>query len=244
LVASEQNYKFSENISLNKSAIDSETHLISSHNKISFLFCLSECNLYPDCLSVVFSKININNKNCFIFRKFFDESDKIKSASSNLYEKKSNIFLCINVFKSFSYEISSLVSNYNELCYATHQCNTTKFLICNDENTLCNCPINVGIKKCDCLRVNGKEYYWNETAAECVPALNYNEECSESYMCKRFENTICDSSSNTCDCIDSNYYNYDNEICENRLGFRSYCSQIDACRLDLGKIFLFFRYFI
>jgi hypothetical protein len=95
LVASEQNYKFFDN--KNISAIDSETHLISSHNKISFLFCLSECNLYPDCFSVVFNKININNKNCFIFRKFFDESDKIKSASSNLYEKKSNIFIYIYI---------------------------------------------------------------------------------------------------------------------------------------------------
>jgi hypothetical protein len=110
-------------------------------------------------------------------------------------------------------------------------------LICRSSGTSCNCPTSVNIGNCDCPRIIGNEYYWNGT--NCVIARDYSQTCfnsSTNYMCKTLtESTLCIGSSTfTCKCSPLFYYRTSSKKCESQLSIDGLCTQIDACRSDLG----------
>ena len=94
----------------------------------------------------------------------------------------------------------------NQTCTNSSQCASP--LVCNLNETSCNCPDTVPINKCDCSRSIGNEYYWN--GVTCVLAGAYGESCTigSNYTCQYLtQNTFCDSSTGLCGCGSNGLWN-------------------------------------
>ena len=90
--------------------------------------------------------------------------------------------------------------NYSESCNDTSECDQSLNLFCNNASTTCNCPTALGANKCDCVKHNNSEWYWNGTS--CVLAGAYGQTCEagKNYSCQTIkEATMCDSSA-ICTC--------------------------------------------
>ena len=129
-------------------------------------------------------------------------------------------------------------SLYNQPCTSNDTCTGSLYCRPSNSRTSCNCPLNVQINSCDCSRSINNEFYFN--GADCVPAKAYNETCgsaSKSYMCKTMtEGTVCTATGSTftCQCPQFQYYNINSRKCTSQLLNGIACSQVDACRGDLG----------
>lgn len=146
---------------------------------------------------------------------------------------------CISAYPLWSngYNKCIVPITYNQYCYGTSDCNSVLGLTCHDGTQNCVCPTNVSNNYCDCIRIQNNETYWN--GEKCTLALSYNELCSNatsSYMCKTLtEGTTCSGPvSFKCKCVALQYYNFGIKQCSPQLSFRNSCSQVDACRSDLG----------
>jgi hypothetical protein len=51
------------------------------------LYCMSECNKYDECHTIVFST-SLSNDNCFLYNKNFELNELVQSNTSNLYKKE------------------------------------------------------------------------------------------------------------------------------------------------------------
>jgi hypothetical protein len=80
-----------------------------------------------------------------------------------------------------------------------------------------------------CSRINndGIERYWN--GSNCLNALAYGKNCSNSNECQYLtQNTTCNGT--ICKCSSTQYFNFMNSKCENLLSINETCAQIDACQ--------------
>ena len=138
---------------------------------------------------------------------------------------------------SASYVSCIIPATYSEACIVTSDCDTSKALICNS-GTNCSCPSNLLSGKCDCpSRAIGAEYFWNGT--NCVTAYRNGELCSNSstsYMCQTLtQGTTCSGPAPfKCQCSSLQYFNTNNNKCETLLSINGTCTELDACRSDLG----------
>ena len=146
---------------------------------------------------------------------------------------------CISSYPMWSsgYDTCIVPLTYTQTCYLTSDCDTSNDLVCNNGTYNCSCPINLPTGKCDCLRTNNNEYFWNGSA--CSPALGYNQSCldsSTSYMCQTLtQGTICSgSTSYYCSCPTKQYFNLIDGQCEYLLLNGDPCTQSDACNIGLG----------
>ena len=82
-----QNYNCKKNYEVNKTI--GLQYFIESSTKNGFFFCLSACNLNPNCLTIVYQKnsMNMNTGTCILYSKIFQESEIIISMGSDLYSK-------------------------------------------------------------------------------------------------------------------------------------------------------------
>ncbi|CAF0917034.1 unnamed protein product [Brachionus calyciflorus] len=89
---------------------------------------------------------------------------------------------------------------YNQgICSNSSDCNLSEDLICANELNYCSCPIRSEIGKCDCIRTQGNEKYWDSDLNKCVSVLSYKASCTSDYMCKNLtELTKCING--VCDC--------------------------------------------
>ena len=138
---------------------------------------------------------------------------------------------CLPLFPFWSSQQSKckVFSNYNEACSVQNECDSSKSLVCNSEPDSCNCPLNITKNYCDCSkRTKDNEFYWDGTL--CVSAGDFDEDCSEDYMCKGVtQGTYCDSEEEHCNCVKSFFFDLDEEICKSKLPYGENCTQIDAC---------------
>jgi hypothetical protein len=123
--------------------------------------------------------------------------------------------------------------NYSSVgCTRDSDCQPEKSLICNlnPSSNQCNCPLTSINAMCDCERVNGNELFWNGTS--CVPAKTEFSTCSYSHEC--LNPMICNSTSNTCLCPFTQYYNSTTYSCDPKFFNSDNCSSNRTCREDLG----------
>jgi hypothetical protein len=122
---------------------------------------------------------------------------------------------------------------YGEVgCFANSHCIPGKSLICNlnPPSNQCNCPSTSTNAMCDCGRISGSEYFWDGTS--CVPAKTEFSSCTYSYEC--LSPMICNSTSNTCLCPFTQYYNSVSYSCSPKYLNAINCSSNWTCRDDLG----------
>jgi hypothetical protein len=81
-----QKYKSQKSYEVNQTI--GQAYLIESTRKNSYFMCLSACNLYQNCLTSVFQKID-DSRICLLYSKVFQESEKRISNVSDLYAKLS-----------------------------------------------------------------------------------------------------------------------------------------------------------
>ena len=62
--------------------------LIYEFFKQSRTMCISTCSLNSICFTAVFNYQNGLLRNCFIYNRYFNSSELIKSSTSTVYEKK------------------------------------------------------------------------------------------------------------------------------------------------------------
>jgi hypothetical protein len=123
--------------------------------------------------------------------------------------------------------------NYSSVgCARNSHCQPGKSLICNLNPTSnqCNCPLTSIISMCDCNRVNGNEFYWN--GSKCVSAKAEFSSCIFSHEC--LKPMTCNSTSKTCLCPFTQYYNSATYSCNPKSLNAASCSSNWTCREDLG----------
>ena len=120
-------------------------------------------------------------------------------------------------------------------CSSDNECNGN--LICQTNGASCNCPLSVTKSYCDCpIRSVGNEFYWN--GFDCVPSNDFGESCTnKNYECKTLtQGTLCTGTPGTykCSCPQFQYFDLLLNKCTDQLLEGEVCSQLDACRNDLG----------
>ena len=219
--------------------------------------CKNKLNEFDSCSQSIqcLSPMSCSNAicDCGIYQ-YFDASNSIciaqknysQTCASNLncridkhLECSSGQCNCVLPYSkwSASYITCIIPRTYSEACILTSDCDTSKALICNS-GTNCSCPSSMLSGKCDCpSRVIGTEYFWNDT--NCVTAYSKNELCSSSstgYMCQTLtQGTNCIGPAPfKCQCSSLQYFNNNNNKCETQLSINGNCTELDACRPDLG----------
>ena len=93
----------------------------------------------------------------------------------------SGLCKCNSTYQFWSTTLNNCINykTYTEACNPD-QCDPRASLICNT-GTNCTCPTYLTMNKCDCIRLNGSEYYWNSTS--CVLAVAYGGKCTMTYQC-------------------------------------------------------------
>jgi hypothetical protein len=83
-VSSNYHYDTKSRTSINLSA--KQEWLIKNHKVTDKLICLTKCNNDDRCLTITFSGSQLSD-NCFLYKKYFGQTDLIQSSDTDLYEK-------------------------------------------------------------------------------------------------------------------------------------------------------------
>ncbi len=117
----------------------------------------------------------------------------------------------------------------NASCFWNCECNTAAGLQCL--NTSCTCP---------------QKTHWSSLLSSCVSQLNYTQPCSTTADCDASQGLICYTSGgtqcncpvtstlNTCDCVTSQFYDYNRTSCQSALLYNETCYSNYMCDSTLG----------
>jgi hypothetical protein len=84
----ETNFHILKNQDINTTIAQTLNNLISKVYRKAEMFCIASCNSNIECTSVVYdSKIGMIH-NCFLYNRYFDSSELVRSSTSNFYPKK------------------------------------------------------------------------------------------------------------------------------------------------------------
>jgi hypothetical protein len=81
-------FKMLKNEDVNSTVAETYNNLTLKLNKPVEMLCIASCNSNQECASVVYDRRSRLIQNCFLYRRYFNSSERIPSSTSTMHVKK------------------------------------------------------------------------------------------------------------------------------------------------------------